>query len=269
MASRPAVKLNGVQLPPAMIAAEAQHHPAKTPAAAYQAAARALVIRTLLLEEANRQNVEAEPELVSPGKRETVDEARIRTLIEDRVPAIEPDEAQCRQFYDAAPSRFRSPDLFEASHILFIAHPHDVKAYEAAVSSAEGIIAELVRSPKRFEDLARERSECDSRANGGRLGQIVLGETVPEFEAVLNELQEGQFSTKPVKSRFGVHVLRLDARAVGNPLPFDYVQERIALFLAEKSWRRAVAGYIDRLIAQASIEGIDLTASVSREAAAA
>lgn len=267
MAARPAIKLNGVLLPPAMIAAEAQHHPAKTPAAAYQAAARALVIRTLLLEEANRQGIEAHPEFVAADKRETSDEARIRALIEERFPAVEPDEAQCRQFYDVDPSRFRSPDLFEASHILFVAHPHDAKSYEAAVASAEGIIAELARSPQRFEELARQRSECDSRANGGRLGEIVRGETVPEFEAVLNGLQEGQVAPVPVRSRFGVHVLRLDARAVGNPLPFDYVRERIALFLAEKAWRRDVAHYIDNLIAGATIEGIELALSANREAA--
>ena len=39
MASHPPIKLNGVVLPPHMIAAEAQHHPARTPAAAYKAAA--------------------------------------------------------------------------------------------------------------------------------------------------------------------------------------------------------------------------------------
>src|SRR5690242_12027106 len=101
MAPRTQIKLNGVVLPPHMIAAEAQHHPAKTPAAAFQAAASALIIRTLLLEEANRLNIKAEPEIMSPGKRETIDEARIRVLIEKNVPVFEPDEKQCREYYDA------------------------------------------------------------------------------------------------------------------------------------------------------------------------
>ena len=68
MAARPSIKLNGVLLPPQMIAAEAQHHPSRTPAMAYQAAARAIIIRTLLLEEAQREAITAEAELVSPGK---------------------------------------------------------------------------------------------------------------------------------------------------------------------------------------------------------
>lgn len=185
MAARAAIKVNGVTLPNQVIAEEAQHHPAKTPAAAFEAAARALVIRHLLLEEAERCAITSVPVLVMPGKRETQDEARIRALIEANAPAYEADEAECRAFYEANPARFRSPDLFEASHILFAGHPHDSRGYAQAVKQAQETIAELGHAPQLFEALARERSACESRANGGRLGQIVPGETVPEFEAVL------------------------------------------------------------------------------------
>ena len=258
MAPRPSIKLNGVVLPPHMIAAEAQHHPSQTPAAAFQAAARALIIRTLLLEEAKRDAIAAEPELVAPGKRELDDEARIRALMEARIPVTEPGEDQCRASYDANPSRFRSPDLYEASHILFLAHPHDVEAYAGAVARAEAVIAELTRSPGRFAAIAREQSECDSRANGGRLGQIVPGETVPEFEKVLEGLEEGRISPAPVRSRFGAHVLKLDARARGETLPFEYVREQIESYLAERQWRRDVAAYIERLVGEAQIEGVEM-----------
>src|SRR5579872_757354 len=201
MAPRPPIKLNGVVLPSHMIAAEAQHHPAQTPAAAYQAAARALIVRTLLLEEAKREDIAVEPEHVATGKRELDDEARIRKLMETHIPVTEPCESECQALYDVDPSRFRSPDLFEASHILFLAHPHDAQAFAAAVTQAEAIIAELSGAPGRFEAIAREQSQCDSRTNGGRLGQIARGETVPEFEKALQELQEGQIRATPVKSR--------------------------------------------------------------------
>lgn len=268
MALRPPIKLNGVVLPSHMIAAEAQHHPAQTPAAAYQAAARALIVRTLLLEEAKRDGIAAEPELVAPGKRELDDEARIRALMEARISVTEPGESECRAFYDADPSRFRSPDLFEASHILFLAHPHDTQAYAAALAQAQAIIAELHDAPGRFEAIAREKSQCDSRVNGGRLGQIARGETVPEFETALQALQEGQIAATPLKSRFGVHVLKLDARASGEILPFEYVREQIADYLAERQWRRAAAAYIDRLVCAAQIEGVDMSVAGGKARAA-
>ena len=107
--------------------------------------------------------------------------------------------------------------------------------------------------------MAREQSECDSRANGGRLGQIVRGETVPEFEMALQGLEEGQIAASPVRSRFGAHVLKLDARANGEILPFEYVREQIESYLAERQWRRDVAAYIERLVSQAQIEGVDLS----------
>lgn len=269
MAPRPPIKLNGVVLPSHMIAVEAQHHPSQTPAAAFQAAARALIVRTLLLEEAKRDAIVAEPELVAPGQRELDDEARIRTLIETRIPMGEPDEDHCRVFYDFDLSRFRSPDLFEASHILFLAHPHDALAYAATVARAEAVITELSAAPGRFEAIAREQSECDSRANGGRLGQIGKGETVREFEKALLELEEGKIAETPVKSRFGVHVLRLDARARGEALPFAYVRERIADYLTEQQWRRDVAAYIEQLISRAHIEGVDMSSRNSAKVQAA
>lgn len=266
MAPRPPIRLNGIVLPPPMIATEAQHHPSKTPAEAFQAAARAIVIRTLLLEEAARLGVVVEPELVAPGKRETEDEARIRTLVEDRVPVCEPDEAQCRAYFEANRLRFRSMDLFEASHILFVAHPHDADVYSACIARAEDIILTLTDAPQHFERIAREQSECESRANGGRLGQIVPGETVPEFESFLYAIEEGEIASVPVKSRFGIHVLRLDARALGDLLPFDYVQERISMFLTERDWRRNAASYIDSLVSKAEIEGVEMASQGTRDA---
>ena len=262
MAARAPIKLNGVVLPPQMIASEAQHHPARTPAAAFDAAARALIIRTLLLEQAKRLNIVAEPDWVEAGKRELDDEARIRALMESEIQMSEPSEQACRALYEESPNRFRTADLFEASHILFAAHPHDVVAYAAASKSAEAAIAELKLSPGRFESMARELSQCDSRNSGGRLGQIVPGETVPEFEAALCSLKVGAITTEPVMTRFGAHVVRLDARAAGNVLPFEYVRSSISDYLAERRWRRDVAAYVETLVGRAEIEGIDMASTV-------
>ena len=71
MAPRLPIKLNGVVLPSHMIAAEAQHHPSQSPPLAFQAAARAIIIRTLLLEEAKRDGIIAEPEFVAARQTRT------------------------------------------------------------------------------------------------------------------------------------------------------------------------------------------------------
>ena len=84
-----------------------------------------------------------------------------------------------------------------------------------------------------------------------------------EFETFLVNLEEGQLCPVPVKSRYGVHVLRLDKRIEGRPLPFDVVQDRIARYLQDASWRRAAAQFIKLLAGQASIDGIDLDRATS------
>jgi len=91
----------------------------------------------------------------------------------------------------------------------------------------------------------------------------VRGQTLPEFETFLFALEEGQLSSVPVKTRYGIHVLRLDRRVAGRTLPFDLVETRIAGFLAEASWRRAVSQYIKILVGRAEINGIDLEGAQS------
>jgi len=258
--ARPAIKLNGVTLPPQMIAAEAQHHPARTPAAAFQAAARALIIRTLLLEEAARRGMQAAPEIVEEGKRETAEEAQIRLLLETCLPIGEIAEVDCRAYYDSHCDQFRSPELVEASHILFAVDPRETGAAARAEAAAKAALAELAHHADLFESLARERSDCSSRSGGGRLGQLAPGDTVPEFEAALCSLAIGEIAPTPVKTRFGYHILRLDARIAGKLLPFSYVQEKIAALLSERQWRRGAAALIARLVETAQIEGVEMEA---------
>lgn len=258
MTAQTAIRVNGVVLPQHMIASEAQHHPARTPRAAAASAARALIVRTLLLEEASRRNIAAVPEWVAEGKRETEDEARIRALLDASVPISEPTEQECRDHYETNPARFRSPDLFEASHILFAAPTDDREASATAEAKARAAIDEITLRPERFETIARARSDCSSAKSGGRLGQFGPGETVPEFEPVLATLAAGSIAGAPVRTRFGAHVVRLDARISGKALPFEYVQPRIAMFLAERQWRLDVARFIDGLVANAVIEGMDV-----------
>jgi len=59
-----------------------------------------------------------------------------------------------------------------------------------------------------FADLARQQSEDGSASNGGDLGWITPGETVPEFEQAMNELKPGQVSN-PIQSQFGWHLIQV------------------------------------------------------------
>lgn len=257
------ISVNDIAIAPEAIAAEVQNHPADTPDKARSAAALALVIRELLLQRAREIDLEPEPATDEDGRRETDEEALIRQLLDKEVTTPDADEAACRRFYDNNQRRFQSPDLFQAAHILFSADPADKPAYAIATEQASTLIAVLLNDPGKFGDLARAHSTCPSAAQGGNLGQVTKGQTVPEFETFLFNLEDGQLCPVPVKSRYGVHVLRLDRKIAGKQLPFEHVRQRIADYLVDSSWRLGIAQYIRLLAGQADIRGIALDGSDS------
>jgi peptidyl-prolyl cis-trans isomerase C len=258
----PDVFVNGEMIVQADVAAEAQNHnaPEGKPGLAWRKAAQALVIRKLLLQEAQRQGLVAEPAARGAGRVETEEEALIRALLEDRIDVTPPSEDAVRAVWQASPERFVSPALWEVSHILCAANPGDETSVSKAKLRADVIAATLRDDPKGFGRMAKEHSDCDSRANRGALGQLGPGDTVPEFEAALVDLPEGAMTPTPVRTRFGFHLIRMDARAEGKPLPFEAVKPKITEALEKAEWARAAKAFADALVANAKIEGLTMGA---------
>lgn len=257
------VSVNGVTIPRGAIAQEIQNHPAPTQFEAWTAAARALAIRELLLQEARRLDVRAEPMVDEAGRRQTMDEALVRTLVEQEVVTPTAGEGECRRYYEQNPRRFRSPDLFEVSHILIAAAPGDGDARVAARAEAEVLIEVLLEKAHRFTELCRQFSSCPSREVGGNLGQIGPGQTVPEFEAALGSMPIGTIREVPIESRYGFHIVRVDRREEGRQLPFEAVRRRIGDYLDERVRRTAIRHYIAMLAGRSVIDGIELSGSPS------
>lgn len=58
-----------------------------------------------------------------------------------------------------------------------------------------------------FAALAKQHSECPSKANGGDLGEFERGAMVKEFDRVAFQLGVGELS-EPVQTKFGYHLIR-------------------------------------------------------------
>ncbi|MGV8987163.1 MAG: peptidylprolyl isomerase [Cypionkella sp.] len=255
----PEITVNGETISSAAIAAEAQNHvaPKGKPGLAWRMAARALTLRKLLLDEAARRGIQAVPASVGPGLTETAEEAQIRALLDEALHVPPPAEEDLVAVWQKDPERYRSPPLWEASHILCAADPADAEAVKSAYLRATAIHAKLTADPKAFGRLAKEVSDCSSKSNGGMLGQLVPGDCVPEFEAALREIEPGQISAPPVRSRFGWHLIRLDACAKGQVLPFAAVRPRLAEAAEKASWTRAARDFAEGLMAAADVKGVD------------
>jgi len=62
-----------------------------------------------------------------------------------------------------------------------------------------------------FAEIAKQNSEDASAAKGGDLGWIAPGDTVPEFERVMNALKDGEVS-QPTQTPFGWHLVQVVGR---------------------------------------------------------
>lgn len=260
----PELVVNGETVPHTVIAAETQNQtaPKGKPGIAWRKAANAVAIRTLLLQEARQRGIVAEPAEVGPGRFETEEEALIRGLLDTALDIESPTEEAIRAEWMKDPSRFRSPPLWEVSHILVACDPRDPEATEEALTRATALADTALKSPKGFAALAARESDCGSKASGGALGQLGPGDTVPEFEAALRTMAEGEITATPVLTRHGYHVIRLDALAPGQALPFDSVRPRIAEAMEKAAWARAAQGFVAALVDGSEITGADLKTPV-------
>jgi len=258
--SAPEILVNGHVLAETEIAREMQNHPASDFATARHDAALALVVRELLLEQAAASgHLTKDFRAAEPAKQEEA----IQLLLSEAVAIPEADAKTCRRYWQANRTRFHSPDLVEARHILIPAAPDDEEARAAAKRKAQELIGLLQRDRTAFAALAREHSVCPSKDQGGSLGQVTRGDTVSELETFLFNLEAGQLCPLPVESRYGVHVVLVDQRERGRELPFEAVRERVASLLQQTAWRNGVRQYLQVLVGQADIRGLDLAGARS------
>lgn len=143
---------------------------------------------------------------------------------------------------------------YKARHIL-------VKT-EAA---AKDIIVKLKKDPKSFEKLAKEKSEDPgSKVNGGDLGWFDPRGMVPEFSAATAKLEKGKFTTEPVKSQFGFHVIMLeDSRPLSVP-PMEQIKPQLTQQIQQQNLKKLV----DDMKAKAKIEITEAPATPAAPVAA-
>ena len=248
----PIISVNEVSITPEAMAQELQYHPAESREEAVYLAARALVIRELLQQRIAELGVSME---IGAGENE--EEAATRLLLEREVKVPQCDEESSLRYYENNRGRFHSAPLLAVRHILLECAPDDVEARSLAHVQAEILLHRLDEFPGTFAELAVNYSACPSKAQGGSLGQISKGQTVPELERQLFTLAPG-LASKPLESRYGWHVVSVDQRIEGMPLPYEVVSTAIRTQLQQGVWQKALVQYLQTLIGAADIRGIHL-----------
>ncbi|HYG31875.1 MAG TPA: peptidylprolyl isomerase, partial [Methylophilaceae bacterium] len=102
-----------------------------------------------------------------------------------------------------------SPLVVEQTHARHIlVKLNEIVSEEEAQHRLRTVRERLVNGGAEFAEMARQYSEDGTAANGGDLGWVNPGDTVPPFEKAMNELKPGEIS-EPVRSPFGFHLIQV------------------------------------------------------------
>ena len=188
-----------------------------------------------------------------------IDTAKIQSGVQ-----IAPDELQ--SYYNAHRDQYRVAEQVKVSHILIktpLPGPDgkvDDKGAAAAQQRAEDVLKQLKAGAK-FEDLAKKYSEDPGSAKeGGSLGWIGKGRTVPEFEKAAFSLPKGQTSGL-VKSSYGFHIIRVDDKQDAHMKTLDEVKAEIEPILKQQKAQQIAEKQAEDLAAAAKAHGLDAAAA--------
>ena len=164
------------------------------------------------------------------------------------------DDAAIQAAYDRFVADSDSREEISARHIL-------VNSEEEAL----GLIAKLKEGAD-FGELAKEFSTGPSGPKGGDLGYFGRGQMVPDFEAAAFNLEIGTFSSKPVRTQFGWHVIKLEDKRIAAPASLDEMRGQIANSLSQQALARLIEEMrIDADISKRTFEDIRADAIAARD----
>ena len=199
----------------------------------------------------------------TPGTDGAISEAAtaaIDALLELELRVPEPSDEACRRYHAAHAARYAAGERVRARHILFAVTPGvDVVALR---KRAEGTLVDVRchdgTAGDGFADAARTLSNCPSGAEGGDLGWVEAKDCAPEFAREIFGLAEVGVLPRLVHSRFGLHVVEVQAREPGAVPAFVAVRGAVAVALRQQGFVTALRQYLQVLAGAAIVEGVDL-----------
>ena len=179
---------------------------------------------------------------------------------------IQVTQEDLNSYYRDHRDAYRVPEQVKVSHILIktpLPGP-DGKVDEKGAAEAQRRAEDLLKQIKggaKFEDLAREYSEDPGSAKeGGSLGWIGRGQTVPEFEKTAFSLAKGQISDL-VKSSYGFHIIRVDDKQEAHVKSLDEVKSEIEPALKHQKAQQIAQRQAESLLRDARANGLDAAAA--------
>ncbi|MDQ2834327.1 MAG: peptidyl-prolyl cis-trans isomerase [Acidobacteriota bacterium] len=170
-------------------------------------------------------------------------------------------DSEVQAYYNAHQDQYQVKEQAKVRHIL-IAVPAgaDAKTDAAAKAKAEDVLKQ-VKGGGNFAELAKKDSDDPgSKDQGGELGWLDRGKTVPEFEKAAFSLPVGQTSDL-IKTQFGYHILQVEDKKTAHLRPLDEVKAEIVPILEQQRAGAAEQTFASSLATDAKKNGLDKAAA--------
>ncbi|NPA87077.1 MAG: cell division protein [Epsilonproteobacteria bacterium] len=146
--------------------------------------------------------------------------------LKNQLQTIKISDKEARAFYEKNKDiYFKTTPKIKARHIVV----KDEKTAEKIINELKGLHGKALE--EKFAELAKKYSIGPSKVQGGELGYFDPKQMVPAFAKACEELKPGQMTLKPVKTRFGYHVILVEDKKDNNYLPYEQVKMQIIEYL--------------------------------------
>jgi peptidyl-prolyl cis-trans isomerase C len=189
----------------------------------------------------------------------------IEALLDSELHLPEPSEEALRRHHAAQRGRYAVGERVQLRHVLFAVTPGvDVNALrQRAEACLLDVRCASPGSEDRFAAAAASTSNCPTGAEGGALGWLTADDCAPEFAREIFGKPEVGVMPRLVHSRFGLHVVEVQARQAGLDPAFEAVKSAVAQALRQQAFATALRQYLQLLAGEATLVGVDLEAAAS------
>ena len=139
-------------------------------------------------------------------------------------------DAKVKDQYQKSIALESKTEEVRARHILMKTKPE-----------AMAVIADI-KGGADFAAVAKAKSTGPSGRNGGDLGYFGFKQMVPPFSKVAFALKPGEFTTEPVKTQFGWHIIKVEDRRVAGSQNFEQASQKIRQELSQQAYKDTLAG---------------------------
>jgi peptidyl-prolyl cis-trans isomerase SurA len=147
----------------------------------------------------------------------------IRREVQEKVSITDED---VERYYQQNKKKFLTRERFHLRHILLsLSKDSTPEQQKEVMQKALQIRAQLVAGAD-FAQLAKQYSEGSGANDGGDLGWTNRGTLLQEIEAAATKLSVGEVS-QPVRTDMGLHLIKLEGKEGGEPLPLPEVAGKI------------------------------------------